>query len=89
MTTSYTTLPTAGVDTKRPSSRAEFKLGTVVLGDENGLWTFGVASGAVGAGVCTLNTTTFAITSAAGNHTAPVALTDGQYAWVYKTAGAN
>ena len=89
MVTSYTTLPTAGVDTKRSSTRAEFKLGTVVLGDENGLWTYGQASGAVSVGTCTLNTTTFLITDAAGSHTSPIAIADGSYAWVYKTAGAN
>lgn len=89
MVTSYITDGAVGADTKRTSTTAEFKLGTVAHGDENGLWTYGVASGAISAGVVTLNTTTFAITSAAGSHTSPNAIADGSYGWVYKTAGAN
>lgn len=86
MVSTYTTLPTAGVDTKRTSSRAEFKLGTVVVGDENSYWAYGQASGAIGAGVCVYTAATSLITTGAGAHTAPVAIADGDYAWVRQTA---
>lgn len=87
MVSTYTTLPTAGVDTQRTSGRAEFKPGTVVVGDENSYWAYGQASAAITAGACTFNGTTFAITATAGNHTAPVAIASGDYAWVRQTAG--
>lgn len=66
----------------------QFQLGQAEFGAGNTQWAYGVASGAV-SGTCTYNPTTFAITDAAGNYTAPVALVDGQEGWVYLTAGAN
>ena len=66
----------------------QFGLGTVKYGAGNTQWAYGVASGAVATGTCTYNATTFAITDAAGNHTADTALTDGQHGWVRLTAGA-
>lgn len=67
----------------------QFQLGQAEFGAGNTQWAYGKASAAISAGVCTFNATTFAITAAAGNHTAPVALADGQEGWVYLTAGAN
>lgn len=65
-----------------------FQPGLVMYGTDNTQWAFGLASGAVATGTCTYNAATFAITDAAGNHTADTALADGQYGWVRLTAGA-
>ena len=66
----------------------QFELGTVVYGAGNTQWAYGQASEAVATGTCTYNATTFAITDAAGNHTADTALASGQAGWVRLTAGA-
>lgn len=67
----------------------QFQDGLASFGDANTQWAVGTATEAVAAGTCTFNPTTFAITDAAGNYTAPVALATGQQGWVYLTAGAN
>lgn len=84
--TNFATDGTLGVKFDRVSDTPEFEVGQTVIGNDQKVWTYGVASGAVPAGVCTLTAGTFAITSAAGSHTAVAALADGQYGWVYKTA---
>lgn len=61
-----------------------FALGQSALGTDNSTWVFGVASGAVAAGTCTVDAN-FTITDAAGTYTAPVAIADGYYGWVRKT----
>ena len=61
---------------------SQFQPGLAMFGDANAQWAVGRASGAVSAGTCTFNATTFLITDAAGNHTAPVALADGELGWV-------
>ncbi|MES0385713.1 MAG: hypothetical protein ABUJ98_14160, partial [Hyphomicrobium sp.] len=73
------------VDTQRTSDRAEFTPGNVVIGDENTFWAYGQAAAAITAGVVTYNGTTFAISAAAGAHTAPVDIASGDYAWVRQT----
>ncbi len=75
--------PPSGIEAK------QFQLGQVEFGADNTRWAYGVASGSVATGTCTYNATTFAITDAAGNYTADVALADGQEGWVRITAGAN
>lgn len=83
---SFTAVPQDAATAERPD---DMKEGTIQYGADNTQWALGRVSGSVSAGVCTFNASTFAITSAAGNHTAPVNLTDGQLAWVYLTAGAS
>lgn len=61
-----------------------FALGQSALGTDNTTWVFGVASGAVAAGTCTVDAN-FTVTDAAGNYTAPVAIASGYYGWVRKT----
>ena len=66
----------------------QYALGTVLYGADNTQWVLGSASESV-TGTCTFNASTFAITDAAGNHTTPNALSAGDHAWVYLTAGAS
>lgn len=74
-----------GVNTARRTTDKEFKLGTVVIGDDGNSWNYGQASEAVATGTCTLNASTFAITDAAGSHTADTAFASGEYGWVRLT----
>lgn len=84
--TNFATDGTLGVKFDRVSATPEFDLGQTVIGNDGKVWTYGVASGAISAGAVTLNASTFAITSAAGSHTAVVAIPSGSYGWVHKTA---
>lgn len=76
-----------GVNTQEPTTEPTHGLGDNVLGDDANMWVYGQASAAISAGVCTFTKATGAITAAAGNHTAPVAIPSGSYAWVRVTAG--
>jgi hypothetical protein len=78
-------LDAIGVNTARRTTEAEFKVGTVVIGDDANAWTYGKASETVATGTCTLNGSTFAITDAAGNHTADTAFAANEYGWVRRT----
>lgn len=69
-----------------PDTKADHKLGDTCLGDGNTVWIYGQASEAVAAGTCTINTTTYAITDAAGRHTTAFAIASGEHAWVQDTA---
>lgn len=68
------------------TTKPEHQLGSVTLASEDNIYVYGQASGAVATGTCTVNTTTFAITDAAGNHTNDAAFADGEYGWVRQTA---
>lgn len=87
MATHYPTTPSIGVNFARRTATPEFELGTVQTGNQNRSWIYGVASGTVATGTCTLNTSTYAITDAAGTQTADTAFADGEYGWVWQTAG--
>jgi hypothetical protein len=87
----YAGTPVSGVDFDEryvPSLEepAKHALGTTVRGLNGELWIHVVASGAVAIGTCTVNTTTYAVTDAAGAYTATAAFTSGQVGWVYLTA---
>lgn len=79
--------PVSGVNTAETSSTPLFALQTNILGDDGNQWVYGQASAAITAGVCTYTNSTGAITAAAGNHTAPVNIANGDYAWVRLTTG--
>ena len=64
----------------------EHALGSVTLASEDNIYVYVQASEAVATGTCTVNTTTFALTDAAGNHTADVAFAINEYGWVRQTA---
>lgn len=61
---------------------ADHNLGDVLLGDGNTVWIYGQASEAVATGTCTISTTTYAITDAAGRHTTAFAIASGEFAFV-------
>jgi len=73
-----------GVNYARRTIDPEFALGTPSLDNANQTWVYGVASGAVATGTCTLSAA-FVITDAAGTYTADTAFADGEYGWVRKT----
>ena len=81
----YPTTPLVGGTFDRRTLAGEFELGHVVHGAEDTIWVYGQATEAV-TGTCTLNTTTFAITDVAGNHTATAAFAANEYGWVRQTA---
>lgn len=65
-----------------------FRLGTTARGTDNTDWIYVQASEAV-SGTCTVTASTWALTDAAGNYTAPIAFTTtAPYGWVKLTAGA-
>lgn len=76
--------PLAGANTARRTTTQEYALGTPMLGAGNSTWVYVRASEAV-TSTCTVNTTTFALTDAAGNHTADDAFASGEYGWVRRT----
>ncbi|ABK44225.1 hypothetical protein Mmc1_1717 [Magnetococcus marinus MC-1] len=78
---------TLGVNFTKRASRPDFQLGHTVRGNENTLWIYVLAAEAVATGSCTVNTTTYALTDAAGNHTAEAAFAAGEYGWVKQSAG--
>lgn len=63
----------------------DHNLGDVALANDDNIYVYVQASEAV-TSTCTVNTSTFALTDAAGNHTADVAFASGDYGWVRQTA---
>ena len=61
---------------------AEHALGDTTLGNDNYIYIYGKASEAVAVGTCTIDPSTYAITDAAGRHSALAAIPNGQFAWV-------
>lgn len=86
--THFATDGTLSVRFDRRTTTPEFALGQVVIGNKSRHWTYVLASEAVATGTCTVNATTFALTDAAGSHTADTAFASGEYGWVYKTTSA-
>nr|CRH05488.1 Protein of unknown function [Candidatus Magnetococcus massalia] len=78
---------TVGVEFTKRTTAAEFALGHTVRGSANTLWIYVQASEAVATGTCTVNSSTFLLTDAAGNHTAETAFASGEYGWVRQTTG--
>ncbi len=76
----------AGVSLNRRDAGAEFALGSTTTGDENSVWVYGQATEAVATGTCTVTSSTWAITDAAGNFTADTAFLINEYGWVRQTA---
>lgn len=77
-------IPLVGVNFARRTTNKEFKLGTPQLDDDNRTWVYVQASEAVATGTCTVSGA-FALTDAAGSHTADAAFASGEYGWVRKT----
>ena len=73
----------ANLDARETSP--DHNLGDVALASDDSIYVYCQASEAV-TGTCTLNTTTYALTDAAGNHTADVAFAANDYGWVRQTA---
>ena len=83
----YSTTPTLGVRISDPQAVAEHDLGAVIHGNDNTIWIYVQASGAVATGTCTVDGS-FQLTDAAGNYTADVAFADNDFGWVRQTTGA-
>ena len=65
----------------------EYKLGSVVIGDENTAWVYVVADVAVAAAGAPVVSATFHLTAATGGtYTADTAFAADEYGWVRKTA---
>ena len=77
-------IPMAGVNFARRTTTKEYTLGTPQLDDSNRTWVYVQASENVAIGTCTVSVA-FALTDAAGSHTADVAFASGEYGWVRKT----
>jgi len=77
-------IPLVGVNFARRTTNREYKLGTPQLDDDNRTWVYVQASEAVATGTCTVSGA-FALTDAAGSHTADTAFVSGEYGWVRKT----
>ncbi len=78
---------TIGVSATTPTVEPQFALGEIAAGSGNKILVYGVASGAVAVGSCTLDAN-FNITDAAGNWNSEVAIPAGQYCWVTQAATA-
>ena len=74
-----------GANFDRRTTTAEHALGETVVGNDDTIWIYVQASGSVATGTCTVNTSTFLVTDAAGNHTADVAFAASEYGWVRQT----
>ena len=77
-------IPLAGVNFARRTTTKEYTLGTPQLDDSNRTWVYVQASENVATGTCTVSGA-FALTDAAGSHTADTAFASGEYGWVRKT----
>lgn len=77
-------IPMAGANFARRTTTKEYTLGTPQLDDSNRTWVYVQASENVATGTCTVSAG-FALTDAAGSHTADVAFASGEYGWVRKT----
>lgn len=77
--------PLIGAEVARTSVEQQFALGTQALGADGRQYVYGRAGDAVAAGTCTYTAATGVITDIAGNHTATVAIPNGEYGWVYRT----
>lgn len=79
-----TVIPMAGANFARRTVTKEFQLGTAQIDDSNRTWVYVQASESVATGTCTVSAA-FALTDAAGSHTADTAFASGEYGWVRKT----
>ena len=79
----YSLVTVANLDER--TTKPDHNLGDVTHANNDSIFVYVQASEAV-TGTCTVNTTTFALTDAAGNHTADVAFASGDYGWVRQTA---
>jgi hypothetical protein len=84
-TADFATLGPLGANYNRRTTEAEYDVGTISFGTNNTGWVYVLASEAVATGTCTVNTSTFALTDAAGEHTADTAFASGEYGWVRAT----
>lgn len=75
-----------GVSFTRRTTSPEHELGETVVGNADTVWVYVQASGTVATGTCTVNTSTWAVTDAAGNFTADTAFAANEYGWVRQTA---
>lgn len=80
----YNTLAMLGANFEQTSTTPLMALGQSALGTDNTTWVYVQASEDVATGTCTVSAD-FALTDTAGNYTAAVAFTSGDYGWVRKT----
>lgn len=70
----------------RTAQSPEFAPGQVAIGNGGKAWMYvGPAANAISASATCTVTGAFAVNNTAGNYTAPVAFSTGDYGWVYKT----
>lgn len=84
-TSDFMTCGPLGANFNRRTLDAEYDVGTTARGTKNTAWIYVKASEAVATGTCAVNETTFALTDAAGEHTADTAFVSGEYGWVRAT----
>jgi hypothetical protein len=84
MASTFAATPNIGIGFVDRKTVPDFAVGTPVLGNKNDTWVYVLASGAVPAASCSVDSS-FNVTSTAGNYTAPYAFNSGEYGWVYKT----
>jgi hypothetical protein len=85
MASTFATDSKAGIGFANRTLTPEFKLGTVVIGDENTAWIYVVADAAVAAAVAVASVSpTFHLTAAGGTFTADTAFAINEYGWVRK-----
>lgn len=82
--TDYMTYGPLGANFNRRTTEQEHLLGQTARGTNNTAWIYVLASEGV-TGTCTVNTSTFALTDTAGQHTADTAFASGEYGWVRAT----
>lgn len=76
-----------GAKFDRTAASPEFTLGQTARGNGNKAWVYvGPAANAITAAATCTVTGAFAVNNTAGNYTAPVAFSTGDYGWVFKTA---
>lgn len=84
-TTDFLTAGPLGANFNRRTTEQEYQLGVTARGTANTAWIYVLASESVATGTCTVNTSTFAVTDTAGQHTADTAFASGEYGWVRAT----
>jgi len=84
MASTFSVAPISGIGFADRKTTPDFGLGTPTLGNKNDTWVYVLATEAVATGTCSVDSS-FNLTDAAGNYTAPYTFNSGEYGWVYKT----
>ena len=84
--TDYPVSGEIGANFNRGTTSAEYALGQTARGTNNTVWIYVQATAAVATGTCTVNSSTFIVTDAAGTYTADTAFAAGEFGWVRQNA---